>query len=151
MTDTDKSDDRSLEILKWLEDFPGDVTCAMQVWYECLSSMGTPAPADITAMEEILAGEGNWMPAGNVRYEKMGIQTSFKRTEKKKTQEPGHIMVQHMFKLNSLQKAPDGRIFKIVLSEVYNLRCFEVKDGNLVGGMIKIHPTSEFAKSLVEI
>jgi len=151
MTDADKSDDRSWKILKWLEDFPGDVTCALQVWYECLGSMGTPAPADVKAIEEILAGAGNWMPAGNVRYEKMGIQPSFKRTGKKKSQEPEHIMVQHMFKLNSLQKAPDGRIFKIVLSEVYNLRCFEVKDGNLVGGMIKIHPTSEFAKSLVEI
>jgi len=61
------------------------------------------------------------------------------------------IMVQHMFKLNGLYKAPDGRIFKIVLSEVYNLRCFEYVDGNLVGPMVKIHPTSDFAKSLVEV
>lgn len=61
------------------------------------------------------------------------------------------IMVQHMFKLNGLYRAPDGRVFKIVLSEVYNLRCFEVVDGNLVGGMIKIHPTSDLAKSLVEV
>jgi len=61
------------------------------------------------------------------------------------------IMVQHMFKLNGLYKAPDGRIFKIVLSEVYNLRCFEYVDGKLVGPMVKIHPTSDFAKSLVEV
>ena len=61
------------------------------------------------------------------------------------------IMVQHMFKVGGLYRAPDGRVFKVVLSEVYNLRCFEVKDGNLVGGMVKIHPTSDLAKSLVEV
>jgi hypothetical protein len=61
------------------------------------------------------------------------------------------IMVQHMFKLNGLYKTPEGKILKVVLSEVYNLRCFEVVNGNMVGGMIKIHPTSELAKSLVEV
>ena len=61
------------------------------------------------------------------------------------------IMVQHLFKLGGQYKMPDGRVIKIVLSEVYNLRCFEVKDGNLVGGMIKIHPESDLAKALVEV
>lgn len=61
------------------------------------------------------------------------------------------MMVQHLFKLNSFYRAPDGKIFKAVVAEVYNLRCFEVVGGNLVGGMIKIHPTSDFAKSLVEV
>lgn len=64
---------------------------------------------------------------------------------------PNNIMVQHLFKLNSLYRAPDGRVFKVVVSEVYNLRCFEIVNGNLVGGMLKIHPTSDFAKSLVEV
>jgi hypothetical protein len=61
------------------------------------------------------------------------------------------IMVQHMFKPGALYKTPDGKILKVVLSEVYNLRCFEVVNGNMVGRMIKIHPTSELAKSLVEV
>jgi hypothetical protein len=56
-----------------------------------------------------------------------------------------------MFKLNGLYKTPDGKILKVVCAEVYNLRCFEVVNGNLVGGMIKIHPTSDLAKSLVEV
>ncbi|MDR0861929.1 MAG: hypothetical protein LBN30_04025 [Oscillospiraceae bacterium] len=60
------------------------------------------------------------------------------------------IMVQHLFKLNGLYKEPDGKVLKIVLSEVYNLRCFEVKDGNLTGPLIKIHPESDRAKALVE-
>ena len=62
-----------------------------------------------------------------------------------------HIMVQHLFKLNSLYKAPDGKILKVVVSEVFNIRCFEVVNGNLAGPMIKIHPTSDYAKSLVEV
>jgi hypothetical protein len=61
------------------------------------------------------------------------------------------MMVQHMFKLNGLYKAPDGKVYKIVCSEVYNLRCFEIVNGNMVGKMIKIHPASELAKSLVEV
>jgi hypothetical protein len=57
-----------------------------------------------------------------------------------------------MFKLNGKYKAPDGKVYKIVLSEVYNLRCFEIDaKGNLVGPMVKIHPESELAKSLVEV
>ena len=61
------------------------------------------------------------------------------------------IMVQHLFKLNRLYKAPDGRIYKIVVSEVFNVRCFEIVDGHMVGSMIKFLPTSDFAKSLVEV
>ncbi len=61
------------------------------------------------------------------------------------------MMVQHMFKVGGLYKTPDGKVLKVVLAEVYNLRCFEVVDGNLVGGMIKIHPTSDLAKSLVAV
>jgi len=62
-----------------------------------------------------------------------------------------NMMVQHMYKLGSLYKTPDGKVYKVVCSEVYNLRCFQIVDGNMVGGMVKIHPTSELAKSLVEI
>lgn len=61
------------------------------------------------------------------------------------------MMIQHMFKLGGLYKAPDGKVYKVVCSEVFNLRCFEIVGGNMVGGMIKIHPTSDLAKSLVEV
>lgn len=62
-----------------------------------------------------------------------------------------NMMVQHLYKLGSLYKAPDGKVYKVVCSEVYNLRCFEIVNGNLAGGMVKIHPNSELAKSLIEI
>jgi len=61
------------------------------------------------------------------------------------------IMVQHMFKVGGFYKEPDGKVLKVVLSEVYNLRCFEFKDGHLIGGMIKIHPESDRAKALVPV
>ncbi len=61
------------------------------------------------------------------------------------------IMVQHMFKLGSLYKAPDGKVYKVVLSEVFNIRVFEIVNGNMVGGMIRFLPESDFAKSLVEV
>lgn len=61
------------------------------------------------------------------------------------------IMVQHMFKLGGLYKTPEGKILKVVCSEVYNLRCFEIVNGKMVGGMIKIHPKSDLAKSLVPV
>ena len=64
---------------------------------------------------------------------------------------PNDIMVQHLFKLNGLYKGPDGKVLKIALSEVYNLRCFEIVDGNMTGPMIKHHPTSDYAKKMVEV
>jgi len=60
-------------------------------------------------------------------------------------------MVQHLFKLNGLYRGPDDKVLKIVLSEVYNLRCFEIVDGKMVGPMVKIHPTSDYAKKMVEV
>ena len=61
------------------------------------------------------------------------------------------IMVQHMFRKEGFYKEPDGTILKIATSEVWNLRCFKVVDGKLVGPMIKIHPESDRAKALVEV
>ena len=61
------------------------------------------------------------------------------------------MMVQHIFKKEGLFKEPDGKVLKVVVSEVWNLRCFEVVDGKLVGPMIKIHPESDRAKALVAI
>ena len=61
------------------------------------------------------------------------------------------MMVQHLFKINGFYKMPDGKVIKIVTSEVYNLRAFEIQNGDMVGPMLKIHPKSDLAKSLVEV
>ncbi|MDR2501885.1 MAG: hypothetical protein LBC78_01395 [Oscillospiraceae bacterium] len=134
---------------KYLSEFPGKLICARQLWYEGLGGQGTLSPDELAAVETAIESNPSWVSAGSVRYEKFGTQNSFRRTDE--APKPSRIAVQHMFKLNGLYKEPDGKIIKIVLSEVYNLRCFEVRDGNLTGSMIKIHPTSDRAKALVEI
>ncbi|NLO96903.1 MAG: hypothetical protein GX091_02310, partial [Peptococcaceae bacterium] len=146
-------------IKRYLDEFPGDIICALQVWYEGLGGCGVPTPADMEAMNAVLNTLEDWEPIGDVRYEKFGAQKSFKRVkalDKNKFMgggegQPNKLMVQHLFKLGRLYKAPDGRIFKVVVSDVFNIRLFEIKDGKMVGRMLKYHPTSEFAQSLVEI
>ena len=59
-------------------------------------------------------------------------------------------MIQHKFKKDGFYREPDGKILKVVVSEVWNLRCFEIANGKMTGPMIKIHPESDRAKALVE-
>lgn len=61
------------------------------------------------------------------------------------------IMIHHKFKPNGFYKLPDGKVVKVVVSEVWNLRCFEIVDGNMVGPMLKIHPDSDIANAMVEV
>ncbi|MGI5971031.1 MAG: hypothetical protein ACOX7P_04825 [Oscillospiraceae bacterium] len=145
-------------MVKYLDEFPGDTICARQIWYEGLGGHGVPSPADMEAMHAVLDSLDGWKSAGDLRYEKFGVQYSYKRKKENafvnksaSGGKPNRIMVQHMFKLNGLYRAPDGRVLKVVVSEVFNIRCFEVVDGKMVGSMIKFHPESEFAKSLVEV
>jgi len=60
-------------------------------------------------------------------------------------------MIQHMFKKDGFYKAADGKVYKIVVSEIWNLRAFEIQNGKMTGPMVKIHPESDLAKSLVEV
>ena len=61
------------------------------------------------------------------------------------------MMIQHMFKKDGFYKGSDGKTYKIVVSEVWNLRAFEIANGKMTGPMVKIHPESDLAKSLVEV
>ena len=63
----------------YLAAYPGDVTCALQVWYEGLGGHGVPGPEQTAELEGILGSAGGWTDAGDVRYEKFGVQKSFKR------------------------------------------------------------------------
>ena len=137
----------------WLEEYPGELICARQLWYEGLEGEGVPDPALVVRLEELIAALPDWKAAGNVRYEKYGVQYSFKReqTEERKQAAREPLMVQHLFKVGGLYQAPDGKVYKIALAEVYNLRCFEFKDGHMTGPMVKIHPLSDLAKSLKEV
>ena len=137
----------------WLEEFPGDLICARQIWYEGLGGEGVPTPEQIVAIEDAVAALPDWEKAGDVRYEKSGMQYSFKRpqSERRRRSAEEPLMVQHLFKVGGLYQTPDGTVYKIALAEVYNLRCFEVKDGHMTGPMVKIDPLSDLAKSLKEV
>ena len=64
----------------WLAEYPGELICARQLWYEGLEGHGVPSPEDMAAMETVLGSLDGWSHVGNVRYEKFGVQNSYKRT-----------------------------------------------------------------------
>ena len=77
----DVSDQKALAaaVDKYLGDFPGDMICALQLWYEGLGGQGVPKTGEMAAIVEALANTAGWNDVGNVRYEKYGMQKSFKR------------------------------------------------------------------------
>ncbi len=78
---TGNSEELKGAMSSWLTEFPGDLICARQIWYEGLGGCGVPNPADMAAMEATLNGLGDWKNVGNVRYEKFGAQNSWKRSK----------------------------------------------------------------------
>ena len=152
MARIDVSDPKALKaaIDKYLAEFPGDLICALQLWYEGLGGQGVPNAAEMAAIQDTIASAPGLTDVGVVRYEKYGAQKSYKCSGAK-TDAAGKPMIQHSFKRDGLYKEPDGKVLKIVTSEVWNIRCFEFANGGLTGPMIKIHPESDRAKALVEV
>ena len=64
---------------RYLDEFPGDTICALQLWYEGLGGCGVPTSKDMEAMNAVLNTLDNWKAIGNVRYEKFGVQYSYKK------------------------------------------------------------------------
>jgi hypothetical protein len=81
MARVDTSDARELKtaVEKYLTEFPGDIICARQLWYEGLGGQGAAGPFDVEAIEAAIAASSGWTDAGVVRYEKFGDQHSYKR------------------------------------------------------------------------
>ncbi len=84
MLKTPTSDAGALKetMTRWLGEFPGDLICARQIWYEALSGCGVPSLTDVTAIEAVLHSLEDWKHVGMVRYEKFGMQNSFMKTNK---------------------------------------------------------------------
>ena len=152
MAKIDVSDSAALKaaVEKYLGEFPGDLICALQLWYEGLGGQGVPDASEMAAIQEAIANVAGWDEVGSVRYEKFGVQRSYKHSGAR-TGAVNDKMIQHIFKRDGLYKEPDGKVLKVIVSELWNLRCFEVKDGRPTGSMIKIHPQSERAKALIEV
>ena len=75
----DVSDPKALKAAaeKFLKEFPGDVICALQLWYEGLGGQGVPDAAGMTAIQNAIANASGWKDVGIVRYEKYGMQKSY--------------------------------------------------------------------------
>ena len=80
MAKIDVSDPKALKtaVEKYLSEFPGDLICALQLWYEGLGGQGVPNLAEIAAIQDEIARKPGWSDVGNVRYEKYGAQKSYK-------------------------------------------------------------------------
>ena len=81
MAKIDVSDPNALgaAVEKFLGDFPGDLICALQLWYEGLGGQGAPDKVALAAIQDAIAKAPDWKDVGVVRYEKYGMQSSFKR------------------------------------------------------------------------
>ena len=81
MAKIDVSDTKALKaaVEKYFSEFPGDLICGLQLWYEGLSGQGVPNPAEMATIQDAIANAPGWTEAGDVRYEKYGVQRSYKR------------------------------------------------------------------------
>ena len=82
MAKYDVSDSKALRAAtdRYLGDFPGNLICALQLWYEGLGGQGVPTPAETAVLEAALGATAGWKDAGGVRFEKYGVQQSYKRS-----------------------------------------------------------------------
>jgi hypothetical protein len=65
---------------KYLGSFPGSVICARQLWYEGLGGQGIAKAPEVETIEAAIAATPGWTSAGDVRYEKFGVQASWRRS-----------------------------------------------------------------------
>lgn len=151
MITSGQAKNHELLIREYIRSCHGDTLCPLQIWYEALEGCGVPDDMDLQFIRQVLESTGKWSEAGILRFEKFGSQPSYSReiTPDHFFDDLGHIRIQHMFKAGAKYQAPDGKLYKLVLCEVYNLRCFEIKEGKFTGPMLRIHPTSKLAQSLV--
>ncbi|MDR0446987.1 MAG: hypothetical protein LBH17_08230 [Oscillospiraceae bacterium] len=68
-------------VAKYLAEFPGELICARQIWYEGLGGHGTADIETVASIEAAIGGVPGWENVGEVRYEKFGAQNSWKRTK----------------------------------------------------------------------
>ena len=80
MTRIDVSDPNALEaaVKNYFDVFPGDLICALQLWYEGLGGQGVPNPAEMAAIQDAISNVPGWTDVGNVRHEKFGVQKSYR-------------------------------------------------------------------------
>lgn len=132
---------------------PSEFTCAFRVWYEDFEGCGMPTKPLVEAIEKGIADSGAWEHIGPHRFEKYGVVNSYRNTNYDNAAKDvnGNPMILHKFRAGGKYKGPDGKVWWIPVVELFDMRCFEMKDGVCVGEMTEINPNSDYAKALVEV
>ena len=147
----------SEQVSRWAKEYiltcPSEITCAFRVWYEGFEGYGMPTKQIVTAIEKGIEDSGCWTNVGPRRFEKYGvvnayINDNYANAAKDKD---GNPMILHKFHAGSKYQGPDGKVYWIPVVEVFDMRCFEYKDGKYVGNMVEIDPNSDYAKAMVEV
>ena len=132
---------------------PSEHTNAYRVWYEGFEGCGRPSTEVRGIIDEAIEKAG-WKNIGPMRFEKYGVvNPTFQNTHyAEATKEMGGTpMVLHMYHAGRHYQGPDGRIFWVAVVEVFDMRCFEWKDGKYIGQMVEIDPFSDYARQMVEV
>jgi len=66
---------------KYFDAYPGELICALQLWYEGLGGQGVPDATEMAAIQDAIGNTPGWKDVGDVRYEKFGVQKSYKRAK----------------------------------------------------------------------
>lgn len=132
---------------------PSEVTCAFRIWYEDFEGYGMPTKQVISAIEKGIEESGRWTNVGLRRFEKYGKVNAYTNNDfaNAPKEKDGHDMVLHRFHAGSKYQGPDGKVYWVAVVEVFDMRCFEYKDGKYVGSMVEIDPNSDYAKAMVEL
>jgi len=64
---------------KYLGEYPGDIVFALLLWYQGLGGQGVPDAAEMTAIQDAIAGTPGWTDIGIARDERFGAQRSYKK------------------------------------------------------------------------
>jgi len=132
---------------------PSEIICAFRVWYEGFEGYGMPDKEVVQAIERGIADSGCWINVGLRRFEKYGMVNTFTndRYAAAAKELGGQPMILHKFRAGGKYRGPDGKVYWIPVVEVFDLRCFEYKEGTYTGEMVEINPDSDYAKAMVEI
>ena len=133
---------------------PSEHTNAFRVWYEGFEGCGRPSAAVRDIIDEAIASAGDWTSIGPMRWERYGVVDPSYINENYANEIKelgGNAMIQHMYHVGKHYQGPDGRVFWVAVAEVFDLRCFERKDGKYVGQMVEIDPLGDYARQMVEV